>query len=137
MPIADGDTTTFRVTFDGSKADRDWFAVTVKKTVKVNRVVYAHGRVFHDGGWFDASAGKPKIQILRKPDGEWETVADLKSYPDTTAADHKGLRDGQEFSVKFPAVEACGIRIIGKPAHGDNPNQAFSSCAEFQAFFDG
>ncbi len=134
--IADGHTSTFRVTFNGRKADRDWFAVTVKKTVKVNRVVYAHGRVFHDGGWFDTSAGKPKIQILRKTDGEWETVVELKSYPETTTTDHKGLRDGQQFSVKFPAVETYGIRIIGKPAHGDNPNQAFSSCAELQGFLD-
>ena len=134
--IADGETATFRVTFDGTKADEDWYAVTLKKPVKINRVVYAHGRTFHDGGWFDASAGKPKIQILRKPDGEWETVAELKSYPSTTATDHHGIREGQEFSVEFAAVETYGVRIIGKPAHGDNPDQSFSSCAELQAFFD-
>jgi len=38
--------------------------------------------------------------------------------------------------VKFPTVEACGIRITGKPAHGENPNQAFSSCAELRGFLD-
>jgi len=134
--IADGETTTFRVTFNARKADVDWFAVTLKKPVKVNRVVYAHGKSFHDGGWLDTSKGKPKIQILRKPDGEWETVAELKSYPSTTATNNRWIRDGQEFSVKFPTVEACGIRIIGKPAHGDSPNQAFSSCAELQGFLD-
>ncbi|MDP2895155.1 MAG: glycoside hydrolase family 127 protein [bacterium] len=134
--IADGDASSFRVTFDGKPADEDWFAVTLKKPVKVNRVVYAHGRTFHDGGWFDASSGKPKIQILRKPEGEWETIAELNSYPATTATDSAGLRDGQEFSVKFPTVEACGIRILGKPAHGDNPKQSFSSCAELQPFLD-
>lgn len=134
--IADGELGTFRVTFDGSKAERDWFAVTLKKPVKINRVIYAHGKTFHDGGWFDTSKSKPKIQILRKADGEWETVAELSSYPSTTATDHQRTEDGQEFSVKFPTVEACGIRIIGKPADGDNPKQAFSSCAELQAFLD-
>jgi len=133
--IADGETPTFRVTFDGTQADEDWFAVTLTRPGKVNRIVYAHGKTFHDGGWFDASAGKPRIQILRKPDGEWETVAELKAYPDTTATDRRGIRDGQEFSAKFPAVGTYGIRIIGKPAHGDNPNQAFSSCAELQGLF--
>jgi hypothetical protein len=28
------------------------------------------------------------------------------------------------------------IRVIGKPSSGDNPAQAFSSCAELQAFLD-
>jgi len=134
--IADGETTTFRVTFNGRKADMDWYAVTLKKPAKVNRVVYAHGKRFHDGGWFDASAGKPKIQILRRLDNKWETVAELKSYPSTTATNHRGIREGQEFSVSFPTVETYGIRIVGKPAHGDDPNQAFSSCAELQAFLD-
>ena len=132
--IADGDASTFRVTFDGKPAEEDWFAVTLKEPVKINRVVYAHGRTFHDGGWFDASSGKPMIQILRKPEGEWETIAELSSYPATTAMDSAGLRDGQEFSVKFPMVEACGVRILGKPAHGDNPKQSFSSCAELHGF---
>jgi hypothetical protein len=33
-------------------------------------------------------------------------------------------------------VKAWGIRVIGKPASGDNPKQAFSSCGELQAFAD-
>ncbi len=32
--------------------------------------------------------------------------------------------------------EVAGVRVIGKPACGDNPQQAFSSCAELQAFAD-
>ena len=134
--IADGEVGTFRVTFDGRKAEQDWFAVTLKKPVKINRILYAHGRAFHDGGWFDTSEEKPKLQILRGLDGDWETVAELESYPATTATGSAGLRDGQEFTIKLPAFKAYGIRVIGKPAHGDNPDQAFSSCAELQAFFD-
>jgi hypothetical protein len=38
--------------------------------------------------------------------------------------------------VRFPAVRALAIRVVGKPASGDNPAQAFSSCAELQAFLD-
>jgi hypothetical protein len=31
-------------------------------------------------------------------------------------------------------VEITGIRVIGKPACGDDPKQAFASCAELQAY---
>jgi hypothetical protein len=31
---------------------------------------------------------------------------------------------------------ATAVRIMGKPACGDNPREAFSSCAELQAFRD-
>ncbi|NQT83638.1 hypothetical protein HQ563_11475 [bacterium] len=49
---------------------------------------------------------------------------------------HRWIRDGQEFLVRFPTVETYGIRIIGKRAHGDNANQAFSSCAEVRGFLN-
>ena len=31
-------------------------------------------------------------------------------------------------------VTALAVRVIGVPAGGDNPQQAFSSCARLQAF---
>jgi len=31
-------------------------------------------------------------------------------------------------------VKAFAVRVIGKPASGINPQGAFSSCAELQAF---
>jgi hypothetical protein len=61
-------------------------------------------------------------------------VGVLDSYPATTATDAKGLKDGQAFTLKLAAPEkVVAVRIIGKPAAGDNPRQAFSSCAELQA----
>jgi DUF1680 family protein len=132
--FADDDTETFSVTYNGGKADADWYAVTLPAPVTIDRVIYAHGRTFHDGGWFDASAGKPQIQIQAMPGGPWRTVATLESYPQTTAADSAGLREGQRFETRFAPVTAVGIRILGKPACGDSPEQAFSSCAELEAF---
>jgi hypothetical protein len=134
--INDGDTSTLLVTYDGKAADADWFALLGDAPVEIDRVVFAHGHSFHDGGWFDASGGKPRVQVRTRPDGEWTTVATLASYPDTTGARSRGLRDGQTFEARFARVRAVGIRVIGKPASGDNPVQAFSSCAELQAFLD-
>ena len=51
-----------------------------------------------------------------------------------TATDPKGIQPGKRFTVRFEPVQAVAIRIIGKPASGDNPAQAFMSCAELAAF---
>ena len=132
--ITDGDTETFRVTFDGKHADEDWYALSLPTSVTIGRVRFSHGKTFHDGGWFDTSAGKPTVQIRTTPNGEWQTVAALASYPTTTGTNAAGLLAGETFEVKFPPQKAFALRIVGKPASGDNPAQAFSSCAELQAF---
>lgn len=133
--IADGEPSTFVVTFDGTDQAEDWYAITPAKPITFRRVVYMHGRTFHDGGWFDASRGKPRIEIQRAPGGAWEPIGTLEEYPDTTADDSRGIRPGQAFTLTLrEPVRAVAARIIGTPAHGDNPRQRFSSCAELQAF---
>jgi hypothetical protein len=134
--IADGDPSTWRVTFDQSRQREAWFAVEIDHPVKIDTVRYAHGHVYHDGGWWDTAGGKPRIQVKRTAAGAWEEVARLEAYPAATATDPKGLSDGREFSARFPAVEAVGIRVQGVPACGDDPNQSFASCAELQGFLE-
>jgi hypothetical protein len=41
---------------------------------------------------------------------------------------------GKRFTVSFDSMDAVAIRIVGKPASGDNPARAFVSCAEVAAF---
>ena len=90
---------------------------------------------FPDGGWFDASAGKPRIQIQTSKGGEWQDAGELRDYPATTATSAATLRDGVMFTCQLAApVKVISVRVVGKPAGGNNPNQAFSSCAELQAF---
>jgi uncharacterized protein len=132
--ITDGDPGTFVVTFNGAPAAEDWFAVTLDAPANLNRVVFIHGKTFHDGGWFDASAGQPQVQVQTSTGGEWETVALLKDYPATTATSAAGLTGGERFTCLLPkATRVFGVRVLGKPASGDNPRQAFSSCAELVA----
>lgn len=133
--INDGDAATYVVTFDGEKQDEDWFAVNLEKPLMAGRIVFAHGQNFHDGGWFDASGGKPRVQVKKTNAGAWETIGTLDDYPATTATDNRGLQDGQKFTLKLPApFSIVALRVIGKPASGDNANQAFSSCGELSAF---
>ena len=133
--INDGDLESFAVTYDGKPAKEDWFAVALAAPVSVQRVVFAHGKSFHDGGWFDASKGKPKVQIRRESNGKWETVDELSGYPATTASDNCQLKPGQAFTLRLPEpVKAVAVRVVGVPACGNKPSQAFSSCAELQAF---
>jgi hypothetical protein len=132
--IADGDLDTFRVTYNGAHSDEDWFAVERPAATMIDRVVFAHGRSFHDGGWFDTMAGKPIVQIKTEPNGPWKTVATLVAYPATTATSSGSLQPGQAFEVKFAPLRAAAVCVSGKPACGDRPEQSFSSCAELQAF---
>jgi len=134
--INDGDLQSGVVTYDGRSAQEDWFVITLSQPATASRVVFVGGKIFHDGGWFDASAGKPRVQIQRTAGSPWETIGELADYPATTATDFKGLKwGGNQFTLnlKVPATFVA-IRIIGQPACGDNPNQAFSSCSELQAF---
>lgn len=133
--IADEDPGTWRVTYNGGRAAEDWYAVTATAApVLVGRVLFMHGFSYHDGGWFDTSAGKPKVQVQTQLNGPWHTVATLDTYPATTATDSKALLPGQAFEAVFAPVRALSVRVVGKPACGDRPSQAFSSCAELQAF---
>lgn len=132
--INDGDPSSFVVTFDGAAAKEDWYAVMLPTPARIARVVFKHGQNFHDGGWFDASKGKPRVQVQTKTGGSWETVAEVTSYPATTATDSAGLRSGQSFEVRLARpLTAVAVRVIGVPSSGDNVNQAFSSCGELEA----
>ena len=126
--ILDGDPKTFVVTFDGSFSDEDWYEVSFARPRAVSVVTYAHGRVFHDGGWF---VGAPRVEGRRTAGGSWESLGALPGYPETTDIDPKSLKDEQAFTLNLPApVELVAVRIVGKPACGDDPRQRFSSCAE-------
>jgi hypothetical protein len=108
------------------------------KPVTASRIVFTHGKNFHDGGWFDTSAGKPRVQIQRSADSAWETVGELSDYPATTATSGQHDRltwSNRQFTLKLkqPATFVA-LRVLGVPASGDNPQQAFASCAELQAF---
>jgi DUF1680 family protein len=133
--IIDNNVETIAVTFNNKRAPDDWFGVELSEPVTAKRVVFAHGKTFHDGGWFDASAAKPRVQIKTTSEGAWQTVCQLKDYPATTATDPAGLKGGERFTCELPgATTILGIRVVGTPACGDSPKQAFSSCGELQAF---
>jgi uncharacterized protein len=133
--INDSDYGSFVVTYDNAKAASDWYAIALSGAAQIKRIVFAHGRCFHDGGWFDASAGKPRVQVQREKNGAWVTVGELTTYPSTTTTDPQGLKDGQKFTLSLTdSVSAWAVRVMGTPSAGDRPNQAFSSCAELEAF---
>lgn len=133
--IIDGNLQTIASTYSNKRAAEDWFGVELETPVAVRQISFAHGKTFHDGGWFDTHAGKPQVQIQSSARGKWETVGELKDYPATTAADAGNLKGGERFicELQSPTV-VFGIRVIGQPACGDNPKQAFATCAELQAF---
>ncbi|MBT9594397.1 MAG: glycoside hydrolase family 127 protein [Vitreoscilla sp.] len=136
--IIDEDFESLVTTATGKPADQDWFAVTLQRPVTARRFVFTHGKSFHDGGWFDTRTGKPRVQIRRDAEAAWETVGKLDGYPATTAASAQGVeqwfRDAQFSLVLEAPISFTAVRVIGVPASGDDPRQAFASCSELQAF---
>jgi len=133
--MTDEDFETYVTTANGKLAAEDWFAVQLNAPVTVQRVLFAHGKTLPNGGWFDATAGKPRIQVKRTKNGAWETVAELSDYPATTAKDSAEMEGGEHVTCKLPnPIKVWAIRVVGKPACGDNSQQSCSSCAELQAF---
>ncbi len=131
--IADDDVRTVVGTFDGKPAAEDWYAITSPVAVLASKILFAHGKTFHDGGWFDASDRRPQVQVQLVHEGRWETVGELRAYPATTDTEPAGLKAGEVFEFSLPEPKPIyGVRVIGKPASGDKPDQAFSSCAELQ-----
>lgn len=133
--ILDNNPATIASTFSNKKAADDWFGVELEEPVLVSKIIFTHGKTFHDGGWFDASVEKPYVQIRTSPKGEWKTVGELKDYPATTATHPAKLQGGEQFVCLLEEpVEVFGLRVVGKPSCGDNPKQSFSSCGELQAY---
>ncbi len=133
--MTDEDFETFVTTSDGKLADEDWFAVELNEPVMVKRVLFAHGKTLPNGGWFDATAGKPRIQVKQTKDGAWETVAELSNYPGTTAKNSAEMEGGEHVTCELASpIKVWAVRVVGKPASRDNPQQSCSSCAELQAF---
>ncbi len=135
--INDGDATSITDTYDGKPQTEAWFAVTMLEPIVVRRLVFVHGRNDRDGGWFVSATRRPRVQVMTKPGGAWETVGDLKDYPDTTSVDAGALKSGARFECLFPApLYVVAVRVTGEPACGAAPGQAFATCAELEAYAD-
>ncbi len=126
--ICDERTDTFR-TASSDGREGAWFAVQLDRPEWVERIVFRHGKVMTEGGWFDTTHGKPLVQVKRKRDGAWETVGRLESYPASSGNAPPPLYDGQAFDLKLPTpIQVTAIRVLG--AAGGR----FSSCAELAAY---
>jgi hypothetical protein len=130
--IVDGEPKSIVVTHSGARAELDWYAVNTAEQVDIDKIVYTHGHCFYDGGWF---VGAPMVEVQEAPGGPWKALGRLTGYPQTNADQQPPLTDGQEFTFRLQAPRSIvGVRISGTPAHGSNPKQNFSSCAELSAY---
>ena len=130
--IVDGEPKSIVVTHSGARAELDWYAVNTAEQVDIDKIVYTHGHCFYDGGWF---IGAPMVEVQEAPGGPWKALGRLPGYPQTNADQQPPLTDGQEFTFRLQTPRSIvGVRISGTPAHGSNPKQNFSSCAELSAY---
>jgi hypothetical protein len=78
------------------------------------------------------------VQVKTAGSQKWTTVATLETYPATTATDAKGVQDGQVFEAELATpAEVTAVRVAGRPAEGNNPKAAYTTCAELAAYGGG
>jgi hypothetical protein len=130
-----GDERSTCLTNNGQNRDTDWFAAIFAKPIRIDRVIFVHGRFLPGGGWWVAKDGqsaalrKPAVEVLKTRDGPWEQVAVLADYPESTAADPGGARPHAMFVVPIKPMEVVGVRVAGVPSSGSDPTQNMASCA--------
>jgi DUF1680 family protein len=131
----DGDERTTYMTNNGQRNERDWFAVHFAQPLRINRVLFIHGRFLPSGGWWvtrpeGAPPEKPAIEVLRTLDDSWEKVAQIDEYPDTTPTDPGASKPHALYWVDVPEMTVVGVRVSGVPSSGNDPRQNMVSCAE-------
>ena len=108
----------------------------------VSRIVFRHGISTEEGGWFDTSQNKPRVEaVLCAPPckegsncldmtkAKWESIAQLDDYPSSDASVIPHLGNGQLFEILLPkAIRIYALRILGRPARD------YASCAELGAY---
>lgn len=151
--INDGDGNTAASLSTRDRSRRVWFGVQLPRPARIQRVTFFHGGSWGHGGWFDASHGRPEVQVQRERDGDWIGVGELSDYPATTAldgasiqraqawdlsataADAARLNRQQTFTCSLPHAEtAIGIRVVGDPSQGNEPGSYTVKCAELAAW---
>jgi hypothetical protein len=109
---------------------------------EISRIVFRHGVSSEQGGWFDTSQAKPRVEVVRTappywegtnhPDmskATWEPVAQIDPYPASSASSMPDLKAGEAFEIRLPQpTEVYAIRVVGCPG-GDH-----ASCAELSAY---
>jgi uncharacterized protein YndB with AHSA1/START domain len=93
------------------------------------RVTFTHG------GWFDAAAAKPAIEVQREKAGPWVKIGDMEDYPATTMTDRAGLDPRTVFTCTLAAPETVvAVRVTGVPARSKTKGRHVLVGAELQAF---
>ncbi len=126
----------------GQRGDPVNFSVTLDEPAIISRIVFRHGASTQQGGWFDTSQGKPVVEAVLSPPpffkgtrvfntshAQWEPIAHLERYPDTSATRAPDLEPGEALEIRLPKAQTVyAIRIVGRPG-GD-----YASSAELSAW---
>ena len=73
------------------------------------------------------------MQIQTATDAAWETIGELEDYPATTATDTADLKGGERFTCELASpVKVLAVRVLGKPACGDNPHKPFRPARNYR-----
>ena len=126
----------------GSRADPVWFTVVLDAPRPLARIVFRHGPIGPQGGWFDSSRGPPRVEVVREPiptwkdapypsahRANWQLAATLAGYPPSSATTAPALTAHASLTAVLAAgAPVYAIRVVGY-AGGDHV-----SCCELSGY---
>ena len=117
--------------------EEDWYAVTLPRRRRSPASSSRTARISTTAAGSTPRGGKPRVQVQRSREGMGDgrrARRPIRRRPrPTPPTSSPGSRSS---SGSSSPVSAVAVRVIGVPSSGDNPDQAFSSCGELQAFAD-
>ena len=126
----------------GERGGPVWFTIVLDAPRRITRVVFRHGPLGPDGGWFDTAHGPPRIEVVRVPmpswrdtpypsahKAPWEAAATLADYPPSDANRPPDLAAGAPLTATLAAgAPIYAIRVLGRCGGSQ------VSCAELSAY---
>ena len=124
-------------TQNGQKADEDWFGIELPSPKTAITFVFNHGQASESGGWFDTSAGKPVVEIKATENSPWQVLGWIDHYPLSDAKTNPFNEDNTKWDYRLDLdtpVSFVAVRVHGKPASGNRPDQNYVTCRQLTAF---
>ena len=129
----------------GNRADPVWFSVMLDAPRAISRIVFQHGKLEAQGGWFDTSKGKPYVEVVRNTpphweqgsfvastvldEAPWEKLAEFEDYPSADSTEPPKIEDGHAFELKLSQpITIYAFRVVG------HAGGRYARCAGLHAY---
>ena len=125
---------------ESSSETEDYWGLKFETNKNFNKLTFAHGAMFPNGGWFEGNASGLKIQY-KTTGGEWVDVENQQLSP--TYSYDNSTKD-QTYTFTFDDCVGSEIRLIGDPVSFEflpseptKPQEfSFTTVSEIEVYYE-